>query len=122
NCFLRVIKDGKLLDEPITSIPQSWEHGQGGLLDINLDTDYAENGWIYLAYTIKAPDEDTYMTTLSRGRLKDMQWVDNEVIFHVDPKFYSPRGPHYGTRIVFDQDGLLYFAIGDRGIQDQAQD
>jgi aldose sugar dehydrogenase len=60
------------------------------------------------------------MTKVVRGRLDGNQWMGEEVIFEVPESFHTSRGVHFGTRFVF-QDGYLFFSIGDRGAQDQAQ-
>lgn len=62
------------------------------------------------------------MTRIVRGRIEDGTWVDEEVIFEAPHDTYLPTRHHYGSRIVFSPDDHLYFSIGDRGRQDQAQD
>src|SRR5690554_1588358 len=47
---LRMVRDGKLMPEPVKNTPEVLHEGQGGLLDVAVDPDYEENGWIYLAY------------------------------------------------------------------------
>lgn len=121
---LFVCRDGRL-GEPVAGIPESYRRGQGGLLEAVAHPDYAENGWIYLAFTGKAvqPEsgEDGYMTAIVRGRIKDGRWVDGEEIFRAPARFHTDGGVHYGSRIVFDK-GYLYFSIGDRGRMNDAQD
>src|SRR4051812_17853235 len=48
---IRIVKDGKLLEEKISGVPKVVAEGQGGLLDIQLHPDYKSNGWIYLSYS-----------------------------------------------------------------------
>src|SRR4051812_22525316 len=60
---IRIIKDGKLLDEKISNVPAVVAKGQGGLLDIKLHPDYASNGWIYLTYS--KPGEEGAATTVA---------------------------------------------------------
>lgn len=116
-------KDGKRT--AIAGIPEVWQHGQGGLLEVQIHPDYAQNGWIYLGYSENTGGTENNrpagMTCIVRGRIRDQQWVDQEEIFHVPSHLHSSAGAHYGTRFVF-QDGYLYFGIGDRGRQDLAQD
>lgn len=120
---LRVLKDGKLLPEPITGIPESRSHGQGGLMEVAHDPDYASNGWIYLGYTHQSPrDPRRYMTRIVRGRLNGMRWTDEQVLFEAKVEHYLPAGVHFGNRIVFDGKGHLFFSIGDRGEMHMAQD
>ena len=48
-----------------------------------------------------------------------MQWVDHEMLYKAPENLYSRGGRHYGSRIVFDDEGYVYFAIGDRGQRDK---
>ncbi len=123
NGVLWHFKDGKRT--AIEGIPEVWQHGQGGLLEVQKHPDYANNGWIYLGYSEnvggKENGKDAGMTAVVRGRIRDGKWVDQEEIFHVPADLHSAAGAHYGTRFVF-QDGYLFFGIGDRGRRNQAQD
>lgn len=120
---LRIWQEGRL-SPPVRGTPKVLAARQGGLLEVAAHPDYEANGWIYLGFSAAADnarDPDAYMTKVVRGRLDGDQWVDEEVIFEVPEPFHTPRGVHFGTRFVF-QDGYLFFSIGDRGVQDQAQD
>lgn len=124
---LRMVVGGELLAEAVKGTPEVLNEGQGGLLDVNIDPNYLENGWIYLSYShqLEAAREDERppaMTRLVRGKIRDMSWVDEQVIYEAPHDTYRTTRHHYGNRIVFDQKGYLYFSIGDRGAQDQAQD
>jgi aldose sugar dehydrogenase len=114
---LRVIADSRLDPRPIGGLPRVAASGQGGLLDVALHPRYAETGWIYLAYA--GPGEGGAGTEVLRGRLRDGQLVDVQVIFRLQPK--SGSGQHFGSRLVFDPAGLLYVTLGDRGERHQAQ-
>lgn len=117
---LRRFANGRL-SPPIKGIPEVWARGQGGLLEVGVHPDYAENGWIYLGFSESRDGGQTRMTKVVRGRLDGDQWVDEQAIFLTHERFHGRPGIHFGTRFVF-QDGYLYFAIGDRGAQEQAQD
>jgi glucose/arabinose dehydrogenase len=123
---LRLVEGGKLHPEPIRGTPQVLVHGQGGLMDVAVDPDHASNGWIYLAYTHGLPDSPQgrrrAMTRVVRGKLRDHQWVDEQVLFEAKPEHYLPGGVHFGCRIVFDRKGHLFFSIGERGEMRMAQD
>lgn len=124
---LKMVVQGLLIDQPVEGIPEVLAEGQGGLLDVNIDPDYGKNGWIYLSYShavepAEGEDRPPAMTRIVRGRIRSMQWVDEQVIYEAPHDTYRTTRHHYGNRIVFDRKGYLYFSIGDRGAQDQAQD
>lgn len=110
---LRMIRDGRLLLEPVTGIPSVFASGQGGLLDIELHPDFQKNGWIYLAFSDEK--DGKALTKIIRGRLKDMTFVDQETIFEAPADEYVGGGNHFGCRMEFDGKGHLFFSIGDRG-------
>lgn len=105
---LRIIRNGTLLNEPISGVPEVFARGQGGLLDVVLHPDFESNQWVYLSYA--KPMDDNSTTAVARGRLQGMALVDVEDIFIADSK---GRG-HYGSRLVFDNDGYLFVTVGDR--------
>ena len=109
---LRILDQGKLSD-PVQGIPEVRAKGQGGLLDIQLHPDYAENGWIYLAYS--KPSEKGALTAIVRGRLKGNEFTDVETIFDPPADEATDGGNHFGCRMQFDGKGYLFFTIGDRG-------
>lgn len=116
---LRIFEDGQLLPEPIQGLPAIWAHGQGGLLDVVLHPNYADNQWIYIAYAAQG-SPGIGNTAISRGKLVGNQFTEVELLFHGQP--YTGRPHHFGTRIVFDDEGYMFFTIGDRGDQNTAQD
>ena len=121
---LRMVINGVLHPDPISGTPQVLAAGQGGLLDVAVDPDYAANGWIYLGYShgSGAGGSGPSMTRIVRGRIRNHAWTNEMVLFEAPFKTYLPTRHHYGTRIVFDRQGFLYFSIGDRGRKEQAQD
>ncbi|MGI8906790.1 MAG: PQQ-dependent sugar dehydrogenase [Candidatus Sumerlaeaceae bacterium] len=117
---VRIITDGKLLPEPVSGTPKAWENGQGGMMDVAVDPDYAKNGWVYLGYS--EPGGGSGMTRIVRGKLRDAMWVDEQVVWQAGKEHYTKSGIHFGCRIVFGPDGKLYFSVGERGSQQKAQD
>ncbi len=101
----------------VKGLPKTVEVGQGGLMDLEIHPNYAENGWIYLSYTKPSPtNSNEYTTAVMRARLKLNQLVDKEEIFEALP--YSTRKHHFGCRLEFDRDGYLFLTVGDRGNRD----
>ena len=115
---LRLVGQDFRLDlKPIAGLPDVVSQGQGGLFDVVLHPEYAQNGWIYWAYN--APGAGGWGTALARGKLQGSRMTEVQVLFSMQPKTRSSQ--HFGGRIVFDKAGMLYLTLGDRGDKDRAQ-
>ncbi len=114
--------DGQWTVWQVRGIPKVNDNRQGGLLDVALDPDHSNNGWIYLTFShaLKGTDGPS-MTKLIRGKIKNNQWTDEQTLFQAEPDDYLDTGFHYGSRITFDDKGHLFFSIGDRGPKKMAQ-
>jgi aldose sugar dehydrogenase len=108
---LRLVRDGKLQPQPIGGVPAVAAIGQGGLLDIALHPDFAQNQLIYFTYA--AGTESANHTTLGRGRLEGSQLVDVKVLFQAQPS--KPGGQHFGSVLLWLPDKTLLMSIGDGG-------
>ena len=115
---LRIVADGWLVPEPVAGVPEVWDEGQGGLLDVALHPGFAENGLIYLSYS-SPDDDDDAATAVARGRLVGDRLEDVEEIYVALPR--DDNGRHFGSRLVF-ADGYLFVTAGDRGDSDRAQE
>ena len=115
---LRIVNDGWLLPDPVAGVPEVWEDGQGGLLDVALHPGFAENGLVYLSYS-SPDDDDDAATAVARGRLVGDRLEDVEEIYVALPR--DDNGRHFGSRLVF-ADGYLFVTAGERGDADRAQD
>jgi glucose/arabinose dehydrogenase len=107
-------------DTRIEGLPPIFADGQGGLYDVVPHPDYANNGWLYFAFADGT--EQASITRVIRGRLEGHRLIDVSDIFRARPEHYVSRRSHYGGRIVFDEDGYLFFTLGERGRRDDAQD
>lgn len=114
---LRVIRQGELLDAPVAGLPDLAVSGQGGLLDVLLHPDFADNQLLFLSYAHRTRKGMT--TRVARAQLDGLTLRNVEVIFEALPRSASSR--HFAGRMVIDHDGYLYIAIGDRGEMDRAQ-
>lgn len=118
---LRIVKDGKLEAEPIKGLPKVVGKGQGGLLDVVLHPDYKKNGWVYISYSAPAEDgEAGANTALLRGKLKDGELVEQQLLFKAKPN--PTGGNHFAGRIAFDKKGYVFLTVGERGQKEKAQD
>jgi len=95
---------------PLGGLPEIVSRGQGGLLDVTLDPDFDENRWVYFAFS--EPGDGGTSTAVARGKLGDDALRDVEVIFSQRPKVNS--NGHFGSRLVFADDGTLFITLGDR--------
>lgn len=117
------VATGKL-SGAVKGTPAVRHDGQGGLMDVAVHPNFADNGWIYLSFN--DPGENrTGMTKIVRGKLEGsgdgLTWASQEVIFEAKREHYLGGGLHFGCRIVF-HDGHVFFPIGERGRGEHAQD
>jgi glucose/arabinose dehydrogenase len=115
-----VTRDGKL-SPPLAGLPQVYASGQGGLLDVSLDREFAQNRTLYFCYA--EPVRGGARTALARARLTE---GEQPRLDEVRPIFQQ-RGPlsqgnHFGCRIVQTQDGNLFLTLGEHFTdRDEAQ-
>lgn len=108
------------LSEPIKGLPEVDARGQGGLLDVSLDPDFADNRRVYLSFA--EPREDgNNGTAVARGTLNQdhTAMTDVEIIFRQTPAWDSTK--HFGSRLVWDDDGHLYVTLGERSLPEPRQ-
>lgn len=116
---LRWMVDGKLDARKISGIPGTYAYDGrfGGMMDVAVDPEYDKNGWVYLAFShnsSNSTDRDTPgMTKVVRGKIKDHQWLEEQVLFQVDDSLMVSGGTRWGCRFLIDKQGYLYFTIGD---------
>ncbi len=137
---LRIYADGKL-SEPIKGVPKVTYGGQGGLLDVEIDPDFANNHMVYFSFTEAAetqpenaklnPDPrlgkpstkiDNVLKggAVARGKLENDEVHDLSVIWRQVPKTIGLG--HYGGRLAFASDGKLFITSGERQRFEPAQD
>jgi glucose/arabinose dehydrogenase len=108
---LRIVdRDGRA-SEPLAGVPAVDAVGQGGLLDVALDPDFARNQRIYFSYAEPRGDGRNG-TSVARAKLGTMGLEDVTVIFRQQPAMAGRH--HFGSRLVFGRDGNLFVTLGDR--------
>jgi glucose/arabinose dehydrogenase len=113
-----VAKDGRL-SKPLAGVPEVYAQGQGGLLDVAIDPKFEENRLVYLSYA--EPGQGGAGTAVARGRLGEGGLEDVQVIYRQQPKVEG--NGHFGSRLMFSDDGKLFVTQGDRqAYREQAQD
>lgn len=119
---LRVVESNGRIRAPVQGVPAVQARGQGGLLDLALDRDFARNRLLYLCYAEASEDGRSAGTALARAQLSEdaTRLRDLRVIFRQLPKVSG--GNHFGCRIAEAPDGTLFLALGERyGEREQAQ-
>ena len=114
---LRVVSAKGQVSPPVGGLPAIDARGQGGLLDLVLDSAFASNRQLYFCYA--EPGESGNSTAMARATLSpdNTRLLDLQVLFSQKPKFSSSA--HFGCRITEGQrdgkpDGTLYLALGER--------
>lgn len=116
---LRIMDTANNVSEPIQGVPEVFAKSQGGLQDVAIDPDFANNNYVYLTYAEPGPDS-TATTAFGRGVLENNRLNNFEVLFRMEP--YVDGGNHFGSRIVFTQDNKILVALAERFKFDPAQD
>ncbi len=148
---LRIIEKGKLLAEPVKGTPKVWERQDAGMLDVAIHPQYAQNGWIYLAYTEvvagyvappPAPPADPpaqaapgargggrgaasppSMTVFVRGKInKNNEWVDEQLLYRAPPSCTRRAARTTGPDSRSTRKGISSTRLGERGAMTNAQD
>jgi glucose/arabinose dehydrogenase len=118
---LRIVTPDGKLSQPLTGVPTVSAGGQGGLLDVALDPNFADNRLIYFTYAEQRGDGNA--TTAARARLNDAgTGLENlAIIFRQEPTYSGNN--HFGSRLAFAPDGTLFITTGERfNLRDKAQD
>ena len=102
----------------LDGVPRVAAVGQGGLLDVELHPAFADNRVVYLSYADGRSGR--YATSIARGRLTESGLEEVDVLFTMNQP--SGGGRHFGSRLAFGADGMLYATFGDRGERHRAQD
>jgi aldose sugar dehydrogenase len=109
---MRIVGTDGTLSRPLGGLPEVDARNQGGLLDVVLDPSFADNRLIYWSYS--EPRDGGNGTAVARGRLDadTPRLEDVRVIWRMTPTFDSTM--HFGSRLVFGNDGTLFVTTGER--------
>jgi glucose/arabinose dehydrogenase len=109
---LRIVRNGKLLAEPVAGVPKVLAEGQGGLLDVVPHPAFASNRLLYLSYSKPIGNGSEATTAVIRGRFENDRLTGIEELFEAKTR---GRG-HYGSRLAFDRNTFLFITVGDRQV------
>lgn len=120
---MRIISATGTVGEPITGLPAVDAGGQGGLLDVALSPTFDSDRTIFWSFS--EPRQGGNATSVARGALSaDRRQLEQvRVIFRALPTYAGTY--HFGSRLAFGPDGMLYVTLGERSdkeIRPQAQD
>ncbi len=109
---MRIATQDGTLSHAINGIPTVNSSGQGGLLGVTIDPDFANNRMVYWVFSEK--ESDGNLTAVAKGKLSaDEKNIENaQVIYRATPAHNSTL--HYGGRILFDKTGNIIFSTGER--------
>lgn len=113
-----VFRDDKYTGQKLSGVPRVMSEGQGGLLDIKIHPDYAQNGWIYISYS--KPVKGGSTTTIARFKLDGNNITGLQELYEAKP--YVSADYHFGSRIIFDKDNYMFFSSGERGTMEKVWD
>ncbi len=116
---LRIVSPDGSVSEPLPGVPDVQTGGQGGLLDVALAPDFPTSRVIYLTYSEPGEGGESG-TAAARAVLSSDGLRDVRVIFRQSPKVRSRV--HFGSRLVFANDGTLFITTGERGRMRDSQD
>jgi aldose sugar dehydrogenase len=116
---MRIVAANGEVGPPLAGLPSVWANDEGGLMDVVLDPDFGRNQMVYWSFSEPNGAGDGASTAIASGRFAGDRVDDARVIFRQAEK--SADGTHFGSRLVFASDGLLYAGLGDRGRRADAQ-
>jgi len=106
---LRLIRNGELVREPVSGVPEVYRASQGGLMDIALHPDFETNQWVYLTLATGTPERNALRVI--RGRFTGSALENIQTIFEAAKT--NDTAVHYGARMTFLPDNTLLVAVGD---------
>jgi aldose sugar dehydrogenase len=112
---LRIVREGKLLPQPVEGVPPVVHSSQGGLLEVMLHPNFASNRFLYLTYSKPIGDGRQSTTALVRGRFENDRLTGVQQLFE---SISQGRG-HFGGKIAFDKSDYLFLTLGDRQVPPQ---
>lgn len=117
---LRHVSPDGVVSEPIQGLPEVDARGQGGLLDVLIAEDFEQTRRLWWSFA-EPRGQGENATAVATGVLSgdNTQVNDATVIFQQQPAWDSTK--HYGSRLVFDNEGMLFVTTGERSNREPRQ-
>src|SRR5687767_11467833 len=109
---LRIVRQGKLLPQPVEGVPAVFHSSQGGLLEVMPHPNFAANRLVYLSYSKPGATDAQARTALIRGRFENDRLTGVEQLFEA----VAQGRNHFSGKIAFDRNGYLFLTLGDRQV------
>lgn len=114
---VRIYHNGQL-SAPLQGLPSDITVvGQGGLLDIKFHPKHAQNGWVFLSYSVGP--QNAAKLRITRFKLVNDKLTQPKILVEGADGF---DGAHFGSRFTFDKEGYLFITVGERHQKDLSQD
>lgn len=118
---MRLVSSAGAVSPPLAGVPAVDDRGQGGLLDVALSPTFATDSTVFWSFSEPRGGGEN-ATSVARGRLAGDRLTDVRVILQTTPAYDGDK--HFGSRLAFGPDGMLYVTTGersDRGMREHAQ-
>jgi glucose/arabinose dehydrogenase len=109
---LRIVRQGKLLPQPVEGVPAVFHSNQGGLLEVMPHPAFASNRLLYLTYSKPGATDAQATTALIRGRFENDRLTNVQELFVA----VAQGRNHFSGKIAFDGKGYLFLSLGDRQV------
>lgn len=114
---LYAARNGKVFAQ-VGNVPKFIKIGQGGCMQVKVHPKFAQNGLIYLSLADPKAEGTGAMTKIVRAKIqinsRTASLLEVENVFKADQKYYKGANIHFGSKIVFDKAGKMYFSVGER--------
>lgn len=115
---MRFVSVDGAVSPPLAGVPKVYANGQGGLLDVALAPSFEQDATIFFSYA-EAGESGLAGTAMAKATLSDARLENVEVVFRQEPKL--SQGGHFGSRIVFDDQGHVFLTLGENQQRATAQ-
>ena len=115
---LRKVGTDGSISAPLAGVPTVFAEGQGGLLDVALSPNFANDQRVYLSYA-EPGENGSAGTAVAYGTLGAAGLENLKVIYQQQPKLVGPN--HFGSRLAFDGQGHLFISQGERNDRPTSQ-